>query len=173
MVEAWGEGGGDGEVLRAEGEGVGVEDAGGDARGDGGGAGGVGGDAEGVDEGADEVVGFGGGEVVVLWGGEVLVGSWRKKWGWCWWLTIQVRMKKTSVSRVVPRRMLLIIVAGMAAIRRWRAAASLMRPDGIGRHGLLTASSTADPGWRWLLRSKTNSSIQVDSMTSGSRRRMP
>ena len=51
----------------------------------------------------------------------------------------------------------------------WQA---VILPDGIGRHGLLTESSTMECGRRWFARSKMSTLIQTQSTTRGTCLRM-
>ena len=61
---------------------------------------------------------------------------------------------------------------GTAARSRRLAWQAVSLPDGIGRHALLTESSMMEFGRRWFARSKINTLIQVQRVTSGIRLRI-
>ena len=55
---------------------------------------------------------------------------------------------------------------------RCLASAAVSRPDGMALQGLLTASSSMDPGWNWLSMSKNSRLSQFQSITWGIRKSM-
>src|ERR1700753_2318990 len=83
-------------------------------------------------------------------------------------LTIHTRTMRTSVSTVPPKKILDMIVTGIATSSQFIAPSSLKSPAGIGRHFLLMESSTMELGSRWFAIVPTKTFNQVTKITTGS-----